>query len=86
MELVNGSGKPLENDNTKAANLALKREQAAVSFEMSVREVLAHYMAEGLTVSGAVATLALMQNEISMSHLLVSGHLDVPVKAAANRI
>lgn len=39
--------------------------QAALGLEIAMREVLTHYMAQGLTVTGAVGTLELCKLDIA---------------------
>lgn len=54
---------------------------SAIKFEKSLRECLDYFMKEGLTVSNAVGTLALLQQEISLAFCVSHGVVDEQIKA-----
>jgi hypothetical protein len=61
------------------ANRSMK---SAIQFEESLRQCIDYYMQEGLTVSNAVGTLALLQQEVSLAFCVSNGVIDDQIKRA----
>ena len=50
--------------------------EAAVGFEISLGEVLSHYLKQGLSVSNAVGVLTCVTSEITLSFNMQKGLID----------
>lgn len=67
-----------EDGNKKSE--AQRSVDAAVGFEMAVKQVLDHYMKDGLTVSQASGVLSLVKTEVEMSFFIKAGAFDGDIR------
>lgn len=68
-----------EEDGNKKSE-AQRSVDAAVGFEMAVKQVLDHYMKDGLTVSQASGVLSLVKTEVEMSFFIKTGAFDGDIR------